>query len=246
MSFWRGWRLGAWRRRRCLVGGPGRLGATGCRAVRRTRRRRCRTWRWRWWTIGRRWRRRWWPVPPMRRRRWRRGWWRRGRLGIAERDCRDRGHCGNADCSGEEVPYPCLDLRGCREDCGGNRRGDDLRGAVDDLVHGWLLSCACDTNNNAQSCLILSRFVLFFHDSQKRVGTAIAVPTLWMRSALAYSNVTKKAAEFLSGLTSVRHPSRQPTSHGKLSRVSSRTMAETFFTFAAPLTSIVKTWFVPR
>ena len=42
----------------------------------------------------------------------------------------------------------------------------------------------------------------------------------------------KKAAEFLSGLTSVRHPSRQPTSHGKLSRVSSRTMAETHFALA--------------
>ncbi len=224
--------------------GSRRLWAARLRMIRRTRRRRCRARRGRRCRMIRRRGRGWRPMPPVmcRRRRWRR----RGRLGIAKRDCRDRGYCGDTDCSGEEVPYSCLDLRGCREKCGGNRRGDDLRGAVDDLVHGWLLSCACDTNNNAQSCLILSRFVLFFHDSQKRVGTAIAVPTLWMRSALAYSNVTKKAAEFLSGLTSVRHPSRQPTSHGKLSRVSSRTMAETFFTFAAPLTSIVKTWFVPR
>ena len=141
------------------MGGSRRLRPARLRTVRRTRRRRGRAWRRRRCRAirgrGRRWR----PMPVMcRRRRWRR---RRGRLGVAERDCRDRGHCRDADCSGEEVPYSCLDLRGCRENCGGNRRGDDLRGAVDDLVHGWLLSCACYTNNNDQSHPILSRFVLF-------------------------------------------------------------------------------------
>ena len=164
--------LGVGRRRR-LVGSFGRLGTTRLRAIGRTRRRR----RWRPMPVMCRRRRRWRPMPVMcRRRRWRR---RRGRLGIAERDCRNRGHCRDADCSGEEVPYSCLDLRGCRENCGGNRRGDDLRGAVDDLVHGWLLSCACYANNNDPSRLILSRFVLFFLEGvEKKAGTAIAVPAL--------------------------------------------------------------------
>ena len=168
-------------RRRCLVGAPGRIGAAGLRAVRRTRRlravrrtrglrtrrRRCRAIR------GRR--RSWMPMLPVMCRRWRWRRW-RGRLGIAERDCRDRSHCGDADCSGEEVPYSCLDLRGCRENCGGNRRGDDLRGAVDDLVHGWLLSCSCDTNNNGQFRLILSRFVLFFLGGHKKGGDGMPSP----------------------------------------------------------------------
>ena len=150
-----------------------RLGATGSRAIRRTRRRRRRTWRGRRCrTIGRGRRRRW-PVPPVWRRRRRRGW-RRCRLGVAKRDCRDRGHCGDADCSGDEVAHSCLDLRGCREDCGGNCRGDDLRGAVDDLVHGWLLSCACDTNNNASSRSILSRFVLFFFASARSSAASMS------------------------------------------------------------------------